>query len=298
MLKRRYCITAAILGLSVMAAGVPAAAAEKQISSNGNGIYVVSGQEDIQKIKEQLENLGDNVRVIDLTGNGQIDCEIPGWGGNLQPEGTPETNLPETEQPEMNPPEDAESEMPETNVPETNAPEDDTPEDDIPETNIPETEQPDTETLPPQTEVPETNTQDTETEQPETEQPDTEKSYAMQVIDLVNHERSKEGLAALKYDEASAKAAFVRAKESEISFSHTRPNGTNFSTALTESGASFKGAGENIAYGQKTPEEVVKGWMNSPGHRANIMNEKFTKIGVGHYQNSKGINYWAQLFTY
>ena len=56
--------------------------------------------------------------------------------------------------------------------------------------------------------------------------------------------------------------------------------------------------GENIAWGQKTPEQVMEGWMNSAGHRANILNEKYTSIGVGYYQNAAGRNYWSQLFTY
>lgn len=122
-------------------------------------------------------------------------------------------------------------------------------------------------------------------------------SFAMQVIDLVNQERAKEGLPALQYDASIEKAALVRAKETETSFSHTRPNGSAFHTALTENGVSFRGAGENIAWGQKTPEEVMNGWMNSPGHRANIMDKNFTKIGVGYYQNANGVNYWTQLFT-
>ena len=90
----------------------------------------------------------------------------------------------------------------------------------------------------------------------------------------------------------------MRAKETEVSFSHTRPNGSSFSSALKEQGVSYQGAGENIAWGQKSPEAVMQGWMNSDGHRANILNEKFTKIGVGYYQNSQGTNYWTQLFTY
>ena len=55
--------------------------------------------------------------------------------------------------------------------------------------------------------------------------------------------------------------------------------------------------GENIAYGQKTPEQVMEGWMNSQGHRANILNPNFTAIGVGYYQNSRGVSYWTQLFV-
>lgn len=126
----------------------------------------------------------------------------------------------------------------------------------------------------------------------------TELSYAEQVVELVNKERAAEGLSALKLDKTVAAAAQVRAQEIETSFSHTRPSGKSFSTALTDAGVSYKGAGENIAWGQKTPEEVVEGWMNSSGHRANILNSKYTTIGVGYYQNANGTNYWSQLFTY
>lgn len=122
--------------------------------------------------------------------------------------------------------------------------------------------------------------------------------FAQQVVNLVNQERAKAGLTALSVDNNVANAALTRAKEIEKSFSHTRPNGSNFSTALTEQGVKFLGSGENIAWGQTTPEQVMKGWMNSPGHRANIMNPKFKYIGVGHHQNSNGVNYWTQLFTY
>ena len=144
--------------------------------------------------------------------------------------------------------------------------------------------------------------------QPDNETPDTnlpnqpgedseQTSYVMQVVELVNVERAKEGLAALTFDEQMGNAALVRAKETEQSFSHTRPDGRSFSTALTDAGVTYRSAGENIAYGQKTPQQVVEGWMNSPGHRANIMNSGFTRIGVGYYQNSAGVNYWTQLFA-
>lgn len=126
----------------------------------------------------------------------------------------------------------------------------------------------------------------------------TDDSFAKQVVKLVNEERTKNGLAPLTIDQNAEKAALVRAKETEISFSHTRPNGSSFSTALTESGASFRGSGENIAYGQKTPEQVMQGWMNSSGHRANILNANYKSIGVGHYQNASGVSYWTQLFMY
>lgn len=154
--------------------------------------------------------------------------------------------------------------------------------------------------------IPEVNQPDNGTDIPDVEQPETDNntpetdalSYAEQVVALVNAERAKAGLNALTLDTEIASAALVRAKETEISFSHTRPDGRHFSTALSDSGISFRGAGENIAWGQKTPEEVMNGWMNSEGHRANILNPNFTKIGVGYYQNSAGRNYWTQLFTY
>lgn len=76
-------------------------------------------------------------------------------------------------------------------------------------------------------------------------------------------------------------AAKIRANEILKSFSHTRPDGRAFSTALNEAGATYSGAGENIAKGQRTPEEVVNAWMNSAGHRANILNSKYKYLGVG-----------------
>lgn len=122
-------------------------------------------------------------------------------------------------------------------------------------------------------------------------------AYAAQVVKLVNEEREKNGLSPLTVKTNVANAAEVRAKELEASFSHTRPNGSDFSTALSTAGVQYRGAGENIAYGQKTPEQVMQGWMNSAGHRANILNESFTSIGVGHYRSAAGVDYWTQLFV-
>ena len=127
---------------------------------------------------------------------------------------------------------------------------------------------------------------------------DTLAAYAKQVADLVNQERAKAGRSPLKVDVTVQSAAQVRAKEIVSSFSHTRPNGSSFSSALTEAGVSFRGAGENIAYGQSSPEKVMEGWMNSSGHRANILNSSYTSIGVGCYQGAGGTLYWTQLFTY
>jgi uncharacterized protein YkwD len=122
-------------------------------------------------------------------------------------------------------------------------------------------------------------------------------SFASQVLKLVNQERVKGGLSELTMSSALTAPANKRAQEIKQSFSHTRPNGSAWSTVLDEYNVSVSTAGENLAYGYNTPEAVVTGWMNSPGHRANIMNGKFHKIGIGVYKDSNGTVYCTQLFS-
>lgn len=135
---------------------------------------------------------------------------------------------------------------------------------------------------------------DTEPSQPTEEPAETQavSAYAKQVVRLVNQERAKVGLPALTLDTTASKAAQVRAKEIRTSFSHTRPNGSSCFTALKEAGVSYRTAGENIAAGQQTPEEVVAAWMNSEGHRKNILSSRYTAIGVGYLKGG----YWTQFF--
>lgn len=123
--------------------------------------------------------------------------------------------------------------------------------------------------------------------------------YANEVLRLVNIERAKEGLSALTLETKLCDAANVRAEEIVKSFSHTRPDGTSCFTAVKDAGyTSYKTLGENIAAGQKTPEAVVTAWMNSEGHRANIMSKNFTKLGVGYVNTSGGYgHYWVQMFA-
>lgn len=130
----------------------------------------------------------------------------------------------------------------------------------------------------------------------ETETSTAVSQYAAEVVRLVNVEREKAGLSDLTINDKAQAAAQIRAGELQQSFSHTRPNGTTPFTALTEAGASYQTAGENIAMGQKTPAEVVNAWMNSAGHRANILNDQFTSIGVGYTTDANGTAYWSQLF--
>lgn len=124
----------------------------------------------------------------------------------------------------------------------------------------------------------------------------TQSDWAEQVVELVNAERARAGLSALKLNRDAASAAQVRAQEIASGFSHTRPDGSGFQTALDDAGVTYRGYGENIAYGQNSPQAVMNQWMNSSGHRANILNPDFTEIGVGHYQTANGTNYWTQLF--
>ena len=114
--------------------------------------------------------------------------------------------------------------------------------------NKPETTPPSEDTNTPESK-PETTPPSEDTNTPENKpEADKELTFAEQVVELVNQERTKAGLNAVTLDQNIASAALVRAKEIETSFSHTRPNGSKFSTALTEQGVTFKGAGENIAW--------------------------------------------------
>lgn len=120
--------------------------------------------------------------------------------------------------------------------------------------------------------------------------------YAEQVAVLVNKERITYGLQPVKVSPLLSEAANIRAGEIKENFSHTRPNGTSCFTAMSELEIQYRSAAENIAYGQKNPESVMNAWMNSSGHRANILNEKMEYIGVGvFYQN--GVYYWSQFFA-
>lgn len=115
-------------------------------------------------------------------------------------------------------------------------------------------------------------------------------TYAAQVVKLVNEVRSSYGLTLLTIDNDLAEAAKIRAKEIVTNFSHTRPNGTTWDTV------SSKAYGENLGKGYNSnPERIVDAWMDSTGHRANILREDYTSIGVVAY-NVEGTVYWVQLF--
>ena len=117
------------------------------------------------------------------------------------------------------------------------------------------------------------------------------------VAELCNEARKQNNVSvSLILDAKLSEAAQKRAEELIKLFSHTRPNGTSFSTVLKEYNITYKTAGENIANGQFDADDVMKSWLNSPGHRANILQKNFVKIGVGVFEYN-GRLYWVQVFT-
>ncbi len=124
---------------------------------------------------------------------------------------------------------------------------------------------------------------------------DTVTAYEKEVIRLVNEERAKNGLSALTYNWELARVARMKSQDMHDNryFSHTSPVYGSPFQMLTSFGIRYRSAGENIARGQRTPRAVVDAWMNSAGHRANILNASFTEIGVGYVAAG---NYWTQIF--
>lgn len=120
-------------------------------------------------------------------------------------------------------------------------------------------------------------------------------AFENEVIRLVNEQRAKNGLNALTANWELSRVARYKSQDMVYNryFSHTSPTyGTPFQM-IKAFGLSYRTAGENIAYGQRTPQEVVNAWMNSSGHRANILNASYTQIGVGYVSSG---HYWTQMF--
>ncbi|MGW4025923.1 CAP domain-containing protein [Streptomyces sp. NPDC005009] len=121
---------------------------------------------------------------------------------------------------------------------------------------------------------------------------------AGEVIDLTNRERARAGLAPLSHDPLLATAAQAHSADmvARDFYSHTAPDGGKPWDRAAAAGSARRTIGENIACGQRSAAEVVQGWMNSPGHRANILETGFTHIGVGFAGGGRAGTYWTQLF--
>ena len=125
-------------------------------------------------------------------------------------------------------------------------------------------------------------------------------SQEMEVINLVNQERLIEGLHIYSPDDRLTDAARGHSEDMALNnyFAHTSLDGRAFFDRITDAGYFWSKCGENIAAGYSTPQAVVDGWMNSPGHRANILHPDFCNIGVG-YAYDAGSSYryyWTQDF--
>jgi uncharacterized protein YkwD len=124
-------------------------------------------------------------------------------------------------------------------------------------------------------------------------------AYEAQVVALTNAARTVQGCPALRADDRLAAAARAHSTDmvAQSFFSHTGSNGSTFVAREVAAGYPKKGASaENIAWGYRTPQEVVTGWMNSSGHRANILNCSSVAVGVGLAYKAGGTPYWTQDF--
>jgi len=126
----------------------------------------------------------------------------------------------------------------------------------------------------------------------------TVKSIEQEVVRLTNIERQKAGLPAYKHNWQLSRVARYKSEDMKNKgyFSHTSPTYGSPFQMMKNFKIKYTAAGENIAMGQRTAQAVVQGWMNSSGHRANILSKNFTEIGVGYAKNSKGSIYWTQMF--
>lgn len=121
---------------------------------------------------------------------------------------------------------------------------------------------------------------------------------ADEVLKLVNQERAKVGLKALTLSPELTNVATVKAKDMRDKgyFDHTSPTYGSPFDMMSKFGIKYSSAGENIAAGQKTPQEVMNSWMNSSGHRANILNKDYEQLGVGYVEGGSYGTYWVQMF--
>lgn len=131
---------------------------------------------------------------------------------------------------------------------------------------------------------------------------ESEKEFADKVFELTNVERQKNGLPEFERMDVLKNVALTRAWELTVEYrgDHSRPDGSICTGAFAENGIIYGGWAENIAAGQDTPEGVVEAWMNSPSHRAAILNEDYTYLGVGYYyiedDYQSYYHFWTQEF--
>ncbi|AFQ08293.1 TPA: CAP domain-containing protein [Bacillus pacificus] len=272
MKKRVLLSVAAATALTLGVSSLDAQAATVQPSNikvqNIQHSKVMMKQMSQQELQAFLQSMGVESLAQWQQGNFQPNCIIPGQQPTEnvvteQPTAKPETQKPAEQKPaEQKPAEEAQK--PEAQKPAEN-----------------------------------NNTQKPAEQKPAEQKPAEEakslSEFEQRVVELTNAERAKQGLPALKIDTELSKVARIKSEDMQKNnyFDHNSPTYGSPFDMMKKFGISYTSAGENIAQGQRTPEEVVQAWMNSAGHRANILNNGFTHIGVGYVESG---NYWTQQF--
>ncbi|OAK33655.1 CAP domain-containing protein [Bacillus wiedmannii] len=272
MKKRVLLSVAAATALTLGVSSLDAQAATVQPSNakvqNIQHSKVMMKQMSQQELQAFLQSMGVESLAQWQQGNFQPNCFIPGQ--------QPTENV-VTEQPTA---------KPETQKPAEQKPVEQKPAEEI---QKPEAQKP----------AENNNTQKPAEQKPAEQKPAEEakslSEFEQRVVELTNAERAKQGLPALKIDTELSKVARVKSEDMQKNnyFDHNSPTYGSPFDMMKKFGISYTSAGENIAQGQRTPEEVVQAWMNSAGHRANILNNGFTHIGVGYVESG---NYWTQQF--
>ncbi|MEC3470737.1 CAP domain-containing protein [Bacillus tropicus] len=272
MKKRVLLSVAAATALTLGVSSLDAQAATVQPSNikvqNIQHSKVMMKQMSQQELQAFLQSMGVESLAQWQQGNFQPNCIIP----NQQP-----TENVVTEQPTA---------KPETQKPAEQKPAEQKPAEEV---QKPEAQKP----------AENNNTQKPAEQKPAEQKPAEEakslSEFEQRVVELTNAERAKQGLPALKIDTELSKVARIKSEDMQKNnyFDHNSPTYGSPFDMMKKFGISYTSAGENIAQGQRTPEEVVQAWMNSAGHRANILNNGFTHIGVGYIESG---NYWTQQF--
>ncbi|AIE78638.1 serine protease [Bacillus anthracis] len=272
MKKRVLLSVAAATALTLGVSSLDAQAATVQPSNikvqNIQHSKVMMKQMSQQELQAFLQSMGVESLAQWQQGNFQPNCIIP----NQQP-----TENVVTEQPTA---------KPETQKPAEQKPAEQKPAEEV---QKPEAQKP----------AENNNTQKPAEQKPAEQKPAEEakslSEFEQRVVELTNAERAKQGLPALKIDTELSKVARIKSEDMQKNnyFDHNSPTYGSPFDMMKKFGISYTSAGENIAQGQRTPEEVVQAWMNSAGHRANILNNGFTHIGVGYVESG---NYWTQQF--
>jgi len=272
MKKRVLLSVAAATALTLGVSSLDAQAATVQPSNikvqNIQHSKVMMKQMSQQELQAFLQSMGVESLAQWQQGNFQPNCIIPGQ--------QPTENV-VTEQPTV---------KPETQKPAEQKPVEQKPAEEV---QKPEAQKP----------AENNNTQKPAEQKPAEQKPAEEakslSEFEQRVVELTNAERAKQGLPALKIDTELSKVARIKSEDMQKNnyFDHNSPTYGSPFDMMKKFGISYTSAGENIAQGQRTPEEVVQAWMNSAGHRANILNNGFTHIGVGYVESG---NYWTQQF--